>query len=136
MRKNQVIKNILAGLALTVLMMGITALALLPIDLRMQNRAISQANNIANTTWTKISAKPIGWDAYIVHLRADDPTIPDQKILVVNDDPRGQQLLAIQDGCRIKATRAESQRFRSRSLAYNYLDYSCTAVAGPPPARA
>ena len=135
MRANTIIRNILAAIALSIFLFAITAVALLPIDLRMQRRAIKQADHIASTIWTKVSAKPIGTDAYVVQLHSDDPSTPDVKILVVNDDPRGQQLLAMQDGCRIRATRGESQRFRSRSLAYNYLDYSCTAVSGPPPAR-
>jgi hypothetical protein len=135
MRKTELIKKTLAAFALATFMLAVTMIALLPLDLRMRHRAVRQADHIASTTWTKVSAKPIGTDAYVVHLRSDAPSTPDEEILVVNDDPRGQQLLSMQDGCRIKATRGESQRFRSRSLAYNYLDYTCTAVSGPPPAR-
>lgn len=135
MRTNQIIKKTLSTIALGIFMLSITMLALLPLDIRMRNKAIKQADQIASTTWTKISAKPIGKNGYIVHLRADDPAVPDQELLVISDDVRGQQLLAMQDGCRIKASRGESQRFRSRALAYNYLDYSCSTVAGPPPAR-
>jgi hypothetical protein len=124
MRANKIIKTIAAAITLQVFLFAIAMVALLPLDLRMQHRAIKQADHIASKTWTKVSTKPSGTDAFVVQLHCDDPSIPDEKILVVNDDLRGQQLLAIQDGCRIKATRGDSQRFRSRSLAYNYLDYN------------
>jgi len=138
------IHDFLAGAALSglamILIMIVLMLALLPLDFRMQNRAIQQADRIANATWTKVLAKPLvsklypnGWGAYIVHLRSDDPGIPDQKIMVVDDDARGRELLAIPDGCRVRATRKESDRSRSRSMAYNYLDFSCTTVISHPP---
>jgi len=138
---NQRIKDLLTGAIATAVVMLISIaavmLALLPLDLRMQNRAIRQANLIANTTWTKVSAKPLvsrfypdGSGAYVVHLRSDNPAIPDQSIEVVDDDQRGEELLAIPDGCRVKATRNESQRWRSRSMAYNYLTFSCKNLFG------
>lgn len=137
----QRITDFLAGaiVAGTATIIAITALilALLPLDLRMQNRAIQQANLIANTSWTKVSAKPLvsrfypnGWGAYVVRLRSENPTIPDQSIMVVDDDERGKELLAIPDGCSVKATRNESRRWRSRSMAYNYLIFSCKTLLG------
>lgn len=135
------IKDFLAGALVTgvamIVLMAVLMLTLLPLDIRMQNRAIQQADTIANTTWTKVSAKPLvsrfypnGWGAYIVHLKAENPAIPDQVIMVIDDDQRGQQLLGIPDGCRVKAARKESERWRSRSMAYNYLTFSCTTLLG------
>lgn len=133
-------RQIVYGSFLLILMSIAVMIALIPLDMRMKRQALERADRVAERSWIKISAQPMvskaypnGNGAFLIQLRADDPLVPDQKLLVYDDDLRGQKFLAMQNGCRVRAVLADGQQWRSRALAYNYLDADCVSVGGPAP---
>lgn len=133
-------RQIVYGSMLVILMSIAVMIALIPLDMRMKRQALERADRVAERSWIKISAQPLvskaypnGNGAYVIQLRADDPSIADQRLLVFDDNLRGQKFLAIQNGCRVRAVLGDSQEWRSRALAYNYLEPTCVSIGGPAP---